>query len=223
LTTVVWLEAIALSIPTKRCETSTKLAGVHLGGANGFSYRPGRPVADSAVLVLAPAAVAGARSRHRRRRLCRGADTARWAFIGIDHGTTGTAVLLEDATGAQFVRLQHLDTSNDPDLFVYLSTNPPEGAEGEFDDDYVNLGRLEGNVDSSNYLIPAGTDLARYASVVIGSTLRSARLCCVDHRRQRERARGAASASSTSQLLASPSLPDRHIYGTITSTLTACE
>jgi hypothetical protein len=29
------------------------------------------------------------------------------------------------------------------------------------------LTHLEGNVGSSNYLIPAGTDLARYASVVI--------------------------------------------------------
>jgi hypothetical protein len=89
------------------------------------------------------------------------------AFIGIDHGTTGTAVLLQDATGAQFLRLQDLDTSNGPDLFVYLSTNPPDGTEGVFDDDYLNLGRLEGNVGSSNYPIPAGTDLARYASVVI--------------------------------------------------------
>ena len=89
------------------------------------------------------------------------------AFIGIDHGTTGTAVLLQDATGAQFLRLQDLDTTNGPDLFVYLSTNPPDGTEGAFDDDYLNLGLLEGNVGSSNYPIPAGTDVARYASVVI--------------------------------------------------------
>ena len=88
-------------------------------------------------------------------------------FIGIDHGTTGTVVLLEDSAGSQFVRLQDLDTSNGPDLFVYLSTNPPDGPEGEFDDDYVNLGRLEGNVGSSNYAIPVGTDLSRFASVVI--------------------------------------------------------
>ena len=88
-------------------------------------------------------------------------------FVGIDHGTSGAVVLLEDATGSRFVRLQDLDTSNGPDLFVYLSTNPPDGPESEFDDDYVNLGRLEGNVGSSNYPIPAGTDLSRYASVVI--------------------------------------------------------
>jgi Electron transfer DM13 len=43
----------------------------------------------------------------------------------------------------------------------------PTGQEGQFDDDYVNLGRLEGNVGSAKYVVPAGTDLARDASVVI--------------------------------------------------------
>ena len=88
-------------------------------------------------------------------------------FISIDHGTTGAAVLLQDPSGAVFVRLEALDTTNGPDLFVYLSTNPPDGPEGAFDDDFINLGRLEGNVGSSNYVVPAGTDLSRYASVVI--------------------------------------------------------
>jgi hypothetical protein len=89
------------------------------------------------------------------------------AFMSIDHGTSGTVLLLEDATGTRFVRLENLDTSNGPDLYVYISTNPPDGPEGQFDDDYVNLGRLAGNVGNSNYVIPAGTDLSRYASVVI--------------------------------------------------------
>ena len=89
------------------------------------------------------------------------------SFVGIDHGTSGSVVLLQDPAGIQFVRLEELDTSNGPDLFVYLSTNPPDGPEGQFDDDVVNLGRLQGNVGSSNYAIPAGTDIARYASIVI--------------------------------------------------------
>jgi len=89
------------------------------------------------------------------------------AFIAIDHGTAGTVVVLEDAAGARFVRLENLDTSNGPDLFVYLSTNPPDGPEAAFDDDYVDLGRLAGNLGNSNYVVPPGTDLTRYASVVI--------------------------------------------------------
>ena len=58
------------------------------------------------------------------------APPAGGAFMSIDHGTSGTVVLLEDAAGTRFVRLENLDTSNGPDLFVYISTNPPGGPEG---------------------------------------------------------------------------------------------
>ena len=74
---------------------------------------------------------------------------------------------MQDPTGKQFVRVENLETTNGPDLFVYLSTNPPDGPEDQFDDDYINLGRLEGNLGSSNYEVPADTDLTRFASVVI--------------------------------------------------------
>jgi hypothetical protein len=88
-------------------------------------------------------------------------------FIGIDHGTSGTLLLLQDDAGRRFVRIENLDTSNGPDLFVYLSANSFDGEEGVFDDDYVNLGRLQGNIGSQNYEIPADVDPSRYASVVI--------------------------------------------------------
>lgn len=88
-------------------------------------------------------------------------------FISLDHTTTGTVVVLQDAAGTQFVRLEGLDTSNGPDLFVYLSANAPDGPEDQFDDEFVDLGRLQGNVGSSNYVVPSGTDLDRFATVVI--------------------------------------------------------
>jgi hypothetical protein len=88
-------------------------------------------------------------------------------FVGIDHSTSGTLLLLQDDAGRRFVRLEDLDTSNGPDLFVYLSANPFDGDEGAFDHDYLNLGRLQGNIGSQNYELPADVDLARYASVVI--------------------------------------------------------
>jgi hypothetical protein len=88
-------------------------------------------------------------------------------FISIDHGTSGTIVVLQDTTGTQFVRLENLETTNGPDLFVYLSTNPPDGPESQFDDDFISLGRLAGNLGSSNYEVPADADLSRFASIVI--------------------------------------------------------
>jgi hypothetical protein len=88
-------------------------------------------------------------------------------FVSLDHTTRGNVVLLADAARQRFLRFEELDTSNGPDLKVYLSTNPIDGPEGQFDDDFVDLGRLQGNVGNQNYAIPADVDLARFRSVVI--------------------------------------------------------
>ena len=93
-------------------------------------------------------------------------DLARGEFISLDHGTSGTVRVI-DLGVSRVVRLEALDTDNGPDLFLYLSTNPPDGDEGAFDDDFVNLGRLKGNEGNQNYDLPADVDLSRYASVVI--------------------------------------------------------
>lgn len=88
-------------------------------------------------------------------------------FVSLDHGTSGRVRVLELGDGSRVVRLEGLETSNGPDLYVYLTTNAAAGDEGAFDDDYVNLGRLKGNVGDQNYDVPADTDLSRYRSVVI--------------------------------------------------------
>lgn len=90
----------------------------------------------------------------------------RGALASRDHHTAGTVSVLR-VDERQVLRLEGLDTSNGPDLFVYLTTNPADGPEGAFDDDYVDLGRLKGNLGDQNYDIPAGTDLDRFSTVVI--------------------------------------------------------
>jgi hypothetical protein len=94
-------------------------------------------------------------------------EVARGEFVSLDHGTRGRLRVLELGDRSRYVRLEDLDTSNGPDLYVYLSTNPVHGDEGGFDDHVVNLGRLKGNKGDQNYALPAGTDLNRFASVVI--------------------------------------------------------
>ena len=88
-------------------------------------------------------------------------------FVSLDHSTSGGLTVLRGGDGAVYVRFEDLRTDNGPDLKVYLSTNPVDGPEGAFDDDAVDLGRLQGNIGSQNYLVPAGTDLTRFRSVVI--------------------------------------------------------
>jgi hypothetical protein len=84
-----------------------------------------------------------------------------------DHTTTGAVRVLELAGGERVLRFEDLDTSNGPDLRVYLTATPSGGEESAFDDDYVELGRLKGNQGDQNYDIPAGVDLARLTGVVI--------------------------------------------------------
>ena len=94
-------------------------------------------------------------------------DLAAGGFVSLDHATAGTARIIALADGRRFVRLEGFETENGPDLYVYLSTNPAGGPEGAFDDDVVNLGRLQGNIGDQNYELHADVDPARFASVVV--------------------------------------------------------
>jgi hypothetical protein len=83
------------------------------------------------------------------------------------HGeTTGTVRVYRIANGSQVLRLEDLHTSNGPDVKVVLSERPHDTV-GNLAPGYLNLGTLKGNEGSSNYAIPAGTDLNKYKSVVI--------------------------------------------------------
>ncbi|MFE5572029.1 DM13 domain-containing protein [Amycolatopsis japonica] len=93
------------------------------------------------------------------------------ALISHEHATTGDVRILRAADGSLVLRLENLDTSNGPDLRVWLTDAPVlPGKDGwsVFDDGaYVSAGKLKGNKGSQNYTLPAGTDLARYSSVTI--------------------------------------------------------
>ena len=69
------------------------------------------------------------------------------------------------------LRIEDLDTSNGPDLKVWLTDAPVRsGRDGWFvfdDGRYVDLGRLKGNRGSQNYDLPDSVDLRRLASLSI--------------------------------------------------------
>ncbi|HYF46732.1 MAG TPA: DM13 domain-containing protein [Acidimicrobiales bacterium] len=92
---------------------------------------------------------------------------AQGSFVSLDHPTSGTATVLGDGSGQRFLRFTGFETDNGPDLNVYLSTTPPDGDESTFDDDFVDLGDLRGNVGDQNYEIPTDVDLSRHHTVVI--------------------------------------------------------
>jgi Electron transfer DM13 len=89
-------------------------------------------------------------------------------FASLEHATTGTALVLELVDGRRFLRLQDLETSNGPDLRVYLSSVPASDDWYVYDDEeFVDLGGLKGNLGSSNYAIPASVDLGDFETAVI--------------------------------------------------------
>jgi hypothetical protein len=88
-------------------------------------------------------------------------------FVDRSHPTSGQAVVLSDDVGERFLRFEDFRTDNGPDLNVYLSTAAPDAEAGAFDDDFVDLGDLKGNVGPQNYELPADVDLDRYSTVVI--------------------------------------------------------
>jgi Electron transfer DM13 len=88
-------------------------------------------------------------------------------FVDRSHETSGVAEVLNDGSAQRFLRFEDFETSNGPDLNVYLSAAPADAPAGDFDDDYVDLGDLKGNIGSQNYEVPEGVDLDRYSTVVI--------------------------------------------------------
>ena len=88
-------------------------------------------------------------------------------FIDRSHPASGVAKVLNDGSAQRFLRFEDFETDNGPDLNVYLSSAPPDAPAGQFDDDFVDLGDLKGNIGPQNYELPVEVDLDRYSTVVI--------------------------------------------------------
>ena len=84
------------------------------------------------------------------------------------HETRGMATVFQLADGKKTLRLSNFETSNGPDVHVYLVA-----AQDAKDNDavtkagFVDLGSLKGNIGDQNYDLPASADLAKYRAVTI--------------------------------------------------------
>lgn len=154
--------------------------GLAVAVAGFLWFRPDRLFTDDAVdealprQAAAPAEAEGEASGGMGAAETEPADAtpttvAQGPFISLEHETTGRALVLETEDGQRFLRFEGFETSNGPDLLVYLSAKEPAGNDDwhGYDQDFVDLGTLKGNVGNQNYLIPAGVDLDRYSTAVV--------------------------------------------------------
>ena len=84
-------------------------------------------------------------------------------FIGVNdgiHNAEGLAKVIRLDDASMVLRLENFRATNGPDLYVYLATDNSAS-------DFVDLGRLKGNIGNQNYDIPEGTDFSRYDTVLI--------------------------------------------------------
>jgi Electron transfer DM13 len=93
---------------------------------------------------------------------------ARGDFRSLEHSTSGRALLLQLSDGSRYLRLEDLNTSNGPDLRVWLTDQPVSSDWHVWDDGrYVDLGALKGNVGDQNYLLPSSVDVTKFRTAVV--------------------------------------------------------
>ncbi|MGC4847337.1 DM13 domain-containing protein [Micromonospora sp. DT15] len=92
-------------------------------------------------------------------------------FVTHEHRTTGSAEIHRLADGRHQLVIRDLDTSNGPDLRVWLTDQPViRGTAGwrVFDDgEWVELAKLKGNKGNQVYELPASVDPGDFRSVSI--------------------------------------------------------
>jgi hypothetical protein len=93
---------------------------------------------------------------------------AKGDFRGLAHETKGEATVHQLADGKRVLRLTGFETSNGPDVHVYLvaaevaKDNATVKQAG-----FIDLGSIKGNKGDQNYEVPVDADLSKYKSVSI--------------------------------------------------------
>jgi hypothetical protein len=89
-------------------------------------------------------------------------------FKGLAHETKGLASIYQLADGQRTLRLTEFETSNGPDVHVYLTAAEVEkGNDAIKEAGFIDLGSLKGNKGDQNYDVPANVNLSKYRTVSV--------------------------------------------------------
>jgi len=128
-------------------------------GAGWFLFRPERLFVNARVNETFPGSSSSPESV---------AVVLTGSFHDGAHKGAGAATIHQLAEDKRVLRLTNFETSNGPDVHVYLVA-----AEDATDNEtvtrsgFIDLGSLKGNIGDQNYDVPAGTDLGKYRAVTI--------------------------------------------------------
>ncbi|HKQ54041.1 MAG TPA: DM13 domain-containing protein [Pyrinomonadaceae bacterium] len=89
-------------------------------------------------------------------------------FHTVSHETKGKATVYQLPDGKKTLRLTDFQTSNGPDVVVYLvAANDADDAATVTNAGFLLLGSLKGNIGDQNYELPQDVDLSKYKAVTI--------------------------------------------------------
>jgi len=89
-------------------------------------------------------------------------------FKSVAHKTVGTATVYQLPDGRRILRLTGFETSNGPDVRVYLvAADDAPDSKAVTRAGFVDLGALKGTRGDQNYELSPALDLAKYRSVSI--------------------------------------------------------
>ena len=134
----------------------TLLAVIIAGFGAWYAFRPERLFINQKVNEQFPTASAATN------------QLAAGQFHSGAHETKGMATVFQLADNKKTLRLTNFQTSNGPDVHVYLVAAPDaKDNDTVTKAEVVDLGSLKGNIGDQNYELPANADLAKYRAVTI--------------------------------------------------------
>jgi len=134
----------------------TALALLIAGFGAWYAFRPERLFINQKVNEQFPTAAAAS------------SQLASGQFHSGAHETKGVATVFQLADGKKTLRLTNFETSNGPDVHVYLvAAQDAKDNAAVTNAGFVDLGTLKGNIGDQNYDLPANADLAKYRAVTI--------------------------------------------------------
>ena len=119
------------------------LAAVVVGGTAWYLFRPELLFVNAQVNESFPAAAASETKPGATEQ----ATLASGSFHGVAHETKGTATVYQLGSGKRVLRLSNFETSNGPDVHVYLvATDDANDSDTVKQAGFIEIGSLKGNI-----------------------------------------------------------------------------